>query len=154
MPVRLLMKNSTSRAARRAVGQVQHAVADVATSRRPSAAAAGADGARKAAIRRSPGADVRHGDARAAPGATATRSTRSLPAACAMPTCGPPYGQPLPSVRSTRRPSSRAFAAAKRTSSRKASERNGCVTMPVAGVVERERVDRLDLERRRCRRPS
>src|SRR5206468_842030 len=51
--------------------------------------------------------------------------TRNIPADSATATLGPPYGQPLPSVRSKRNPSSRARPAAKRRLSRYSSERNG-----------------------------
>ena len=44
---------------------------------------------------------------------TFTRSERSEPAASVIETDGPPYGQPLPSVRSMRSPSSRDLSAVK-----------------------------------------
>ena len=65
-------------------------------------------------------------------GHSARARRAACPAASAMPTEGPPYGQPLPSVRSTRRPSARALIAANRSRSRNACDRNGTVCSPFA----------------------
>src|SRR5437762_9566905 len=59
-----------------------------------------------------------------APGGTVVVTIRSAPAACVMGMCGPPKGQPLPSVTSMRRPSLRVSSAAKRRSSINSSERS------------------------------
>ncbi len=50
-------------------------------------------------------------------------ATRSRLADSLTATCGPPYGQPLDSVMSTRRPSARAVLLAKLTWPRKAGDR-------------------------------
>jgi len=68
-----------------------------------------------------------------APGGTGTRSHRSIPAACVTGMCGPPNGHPLPKVRSSRRPSSRAFSDVKRSTSRNSSERYRILWKPFRG---------------------
>ena len=83
---------------------------------------------------------------RGEPGCTVTRSSRSLLAASLTATVGPPYGQPLPSVRSSLRPSARAWVAALPIRSRNWSERNGAFDEPAFAVIERQRVDGLHFD--------
>jgi len=60
-------------------------------------------------------------------------STRNCPAAWTTGICGPPNGQPLPKVMSTRKPKFLAVAAAKRIASRCSAERNVELGNPALG---------------------
>ena len=145
MPVRLLMKKSTSRRARRAVRQTQHAVSDVGDLAPSLRRRRGRDGARNAAISRSP-ARMSGTGTRAAPAGTGTRSILSLPAACVTPTCGPAV-RPAAADRQID-----AQAQLLRLGGRESQvveervRQEGVRDEAPGGIVEHERVDRLDLE--------
>ena len=77
--------------------------------------------------------------------------SRAAPIAAAWPRAagvmyGPPNDQPLPSVRSMRRPSSRARRDVNAILSRNAADRYGSLTQSARWIVDRQRVHRRDLE--------
>ena len=89
-----------------------------------------------------------------APGGMSVRSIRSFADAAAIGTPGPPNGQPLPSVTSMRRPSSCAVVGHEAEGLEELVRQERQRADAVRLVVERQRVHRLDFERRRCRPPS